>query len=144
MVTKLIKDEFVNHEEIQGTTTKKDIVEHYIKHAFYITFDGVLFIDNLPDKFKGKPYHYKDHVEREKKKAENIERWPKKYWYIIAIGTFVIGSFSDIVKEVVKEKILPDKTILIPPLPSHLVTLRTSSCRKSAPLLSLFKVKRQS
>lgn len=75
----------------------------------YISIKGLTFLE------KGgfvNQYHSNIAI----RKAEAIQNWPKKYWYVVAITTFFIGSFGDIVKEVLKQKILPNTTISKPPI----------------------------
>jgi hypothetical protein len=108
MVKKLTKDGYLIEEAIRekvydGKTGLMKEVNTI--HGWYISYDGIFLIDSLPEKFTGKPYQYLKDMDEKKKKRETIENLPKRFWWVIAILTFVIGFFGDIAKEALKQKI---------------------------------------
>ena len=90
ILKKLIKDTYLRvelDEAIIPPHRLKDI-EYYI-----LTFEGVIFLNNG------------GYVSQERKR--NITEFPKNYWWVIAIFTFFLGLFSDVVKEVINKRVLP-------------------------------------
>lgn len=70
-------------------------------HTFCtVTFEGMLFWESGG---------YTKDLQRKK-----IIEFPKNYWWLIAIFTFIIGFFADVIKERLKQKISP-KSIQSPP-----------------------------
>jgi|GEM_PF-5452255 len=68
-----------------------------------ITFDGRLFWESGG---------YEKNVKKKKR-----EDFPKTYWWAIAAFTFIVGLFADVIKELLKQKILPNTTQQVLTLP---------------------------
>lgn len=91
---KLKEDKFVHI--YPGYPIKPDGKDDMSKGLFSycsITFEGRLFWENGG--------YIKD------LKRKKIAEFPKNYWWLIAIFTFTIGLFADVIKEGLKQRILP-------------------------------------
>lgn len=94
MIGKLSEDNFIKIHH--GYPIKPDGKNDMSKGLFNycgITFEGRLFWESGG---------YTKDLKRKK-----ITEFPKNYWWLIAIFTFTIGLFADILKERLKQKILP-------------------------------------
>jgi len=120
IIQKLVKDGYILEETHEVTHfNQQHVYTHSTKdYGYFITYDGILFVEAPTEEYKNRPYQYFINNQKIKDRAERIEKWPKRYWYIIAITSFIIGGFADIVKEAIRRKILPESTLSIPPIPS--------------------------
>ena len=88
---KLVKDGYLRIE-IDDAPIGVQIIKDV--NYYLITFDGLIFTQ------KG---GYKSDARRKK-----VTEFPKNYWWLIALFTFFVGLFSDIIKERMKQRILPE------------------------------------
>ena len=118
IIQKLVKDGYIIEEEQEIVHFQSPSSNTYTTkiYKWFITYDGILFVEAPISKYSGKPYEYFLDNQKRKERSARIENWPKKFWWLIAIGTFVIGGFADIGKEVLRRKILPESTQLIQPI----------------------------
>jgi hypothetical protein len=74
-----------------------------------ITFEGRLFWESGG---------YAKDLRRKK-----IMEFPQTYWWAVAIFAFLVGFFSDILKDLVKQKISPDTSLSQPKSPTSIDSL---------------------
>jgi hypothetical protein len=111
IIQKLVKDGYIL-EEIQPTH-HFDGKTHEYKYTdehqgYFITYDGIIFVEAPTEEYKNRPYQYYLDNQKRKERAERIEKWPKRFWWLIAIITFIFGFIADIGKKWLTRKILPD------------------------------------
>lgn len=88
----IITDEYIEEVERLGNHDKRVAVgprgRNFIKNEGGYTKVGLL--------------------KKEDDKKENRQSFPKRYWWLIAILTYIFGFFSDIGKEWIKQKYFPE------------------------------------
>lgn len=104
MLGKLSHDKYVHiYPGYPKLPDGKDDMKNGLLTHCSITFEGRLFWESGG---------YTKDLKRKK-----IIEFPKTYWWVIAFFTFIIGLFSDVIKERLKQKTPPSSNQSIPILP---------------------------
>lgn len=69
--------------------------------------------------------HFKyEKLEAKKLRSEAISNWPKKYWWLVASVTLLVGWFGDLGKEALKDKIMKSQKESAPTIPTSIDSAR--------------------
>ena len=130
ILEKLKKDGYIIEEEQPSETrdAKTNVLkEESINYGYFITYDGMLFVEAAKDKYNGKPYQYALMLKAKRERSERRENWPKRNWPIVAAISFLIGTIgTPLALKYIERKIWPDTTQSSTPTPIGSDTVRSA------------------